>query len=134
MLMPDIEDDQEDCETIPLFLDIERGNQRAIERYLAQGGDAEARNEEGQTLLAAAALYSWPKIVRLLLEHSAGPNARDNAGRTPLHHAATHSIDSVKLLLAAGADATARDNQAKSVLGEWSYRADQILRVHGAVE
>jgi hypothetical protein len=32
----------------------------------------------------------------------------------------------------AGADAKARNNEDKSVLGEWSYRADQILRAHGA--
>jgi hypothetical protein len=44
------------------------------------------------------------------------------------------SVDSVKLLLSAGADATARDNDGKSVIGEWSYRADQILRAHGANE
>jgi len=36
--------------------------------------------------------------------------------------------------LAAGADAKARDHQGKSVLAEWSYRADQILRAHGAEE
>jgi ankyrin repeat protein len=104
----------------------------AIERYLAQGGDVELRNEQGHTLLMAAAWHQWPKIVRLLLSYSADPNARDKTGKTPLHHAAMSSIDSVKLLLAAGADATARDNQGKSVLGEWSYRADQILRAHGA--
>jgi hypothetical protein len=134
MLVCNICDEEEERETLPPFQAIEWGNRRAIERYLAQGGDAEARNAGGQTLLAAAAIYSWPKIVCLLLEHSANPNARDHAGRTPLHHAATHSIDSVKLLLAAGADARARDNQARSVLGEWSYRADQILRAHGAAE
>ena len=94
----------------------------------------EARNARGQTLLAAAAMYSWPKIARLLLERSADPNARDAQGRTPLHHAATASIDSVKLLLAAGADAKARDRHGKSVLAEWSYRADDVLRAHGAVE
>ena len=82
----------------------------------------------------AAAWHQWPKIVRLLLNHSADPNARDKKGQTPLHHAAVSSLDSVKLLLSAGADATARDNEGKSVLGEWSYRADQILRAHGAKE
>jgi hypothetical protein len=51
-----------------------------------------------------------------------------------LHDAACHSVDSVKSLLAVGANAKARDNQGKSVLAEWSYRADQILRAHGAEE
>ncbi len=105
-----------------------------IERFLAEGGSVDTRNVEGRTLLMAAAIYSWPKIVRLLLEHSADPNARDNQGRTPLHHAATSSLDSVKLLLVAGANAKARDTEGKSVLGAWWYRLDQILRAHGAEE
>ena len=53
----------------------------------------------------AAAIYRWPKLVRLFLDHSANVNARDKSGQTSLHHAAVHSLDSVKLLLAAGADA-----------------------------
>jgi hypothetical protein len=134
MLVYDICAYEEERETLPLFQTIQRGAITAIEQYLANGGDIEARNEQGHTLLMAAAWHQWPKIVRLLLEHCANPNARDHLGKTPLHHAAVSSVDSVKLLLAAGADATARDSEGKSVLGEWSYRADQILRAHGATE
>jgi hypothetical protein len=124
----------EECETIPIFLSIENGRLRAVEQFLSQGGDVETRNADGKTLIAAAAWYSWPKIVRLLLEHSADPNAPDLKGRTPLHHAAGASYDSMKLILAAGADATVRDLEGNSVLAGWSYRADQILRAHGAAE
>jgi ankyrin repeat protein len=135
MLQYDIKnDDEEERETIPIFQAIERGNRRAVEQFLAEGGAAESRNAAGQTLLMAAAIYSWPKIVRLLLEKAADPNARDEHGKTPLHHAATHSLDSTKLLLAAGADVKARDREGKSVLGEWSYRLDQLLRAHVAEE
>lgn len=134
MLVYDVCAYEEERETLPLFQAIQRGAITAIEQYLVQGGDVEAHNEQGHTLLMAASIYRWPKLVRLLLEHSANPNSRDKNGQTPLHHAAVHSLDSVKLILAAGADATARDNEGKSVLGEWCYRADQILRAHGAKE
>lgn len=132
MLVYDVCAYEEERETLPLFQAIQRGAITSVEQYLSQGGDVEARNERGNTLLMAAAWHQWPKIVRLLLKHRANPNACDSQGRTPLHHAALSSVDSVKLLLTAGADATARDNEGKSVLGDWSYRADQILRAHGA--
>ena len=128
MLVYDVCAYEEERETLPLFQAVERGAITTVEQYLALGGNVDARNEHGHTLLMAAAWHQWPRIVRLLLNHSADPNARDNSGKTPLHHAAVSSVDSVKLLLAAGADATARDHKGRGVLGEWSYRADQILR------
>jgi Ankyrin repeats (3 copies)/SMI1-KNR4 cell-wall len=134
MLVYDVTAYEGKPESLPLFQAIQNGNFRTVQQYLANGGDAESRNAEGRTLLMAAVIHSWPRIVKLLLDHGADLNARDNKGQTPLHHAACHSIDSVKLLLAAGADAKARDHEGKGVLAEWSYRADQILRAHGAEE
>jgi SMI1-KNR4 cell-wall/Ankyrin repeats (3 copies) len=134
MLQVDLDYEEPDYESIPVFQAIEYGNRRAIEEFLAQGGDKESRNAEGLTLLAAATKYSWPKIVQLLVDHSADLNAPDQRGRTPLHHAANHSYDSVKLLVAAGADVKARDHEGRSVLAQWSYRVDQYLRARGAEE
>src|SRR5262249_51931349 len=134
MLVFDVCSDERELETRPVFHAIEQGRIGAITRYLQQGGDVEARNVDGKTLLAAAASYSWPQIVQLLLEHSADPNSRDQQGRTPLHHAATYSADSVKLLLAAGADPKVRDKTGQSVIGHCCYRCDEIMRRQGAEE
>ncbi len=132
MLIYDVTSYEGEPETLPLFQAIQDGSFRTVQQYLANGGDVEAHNAEGRTILMAAVIYSWPPIVKLLLGHAADPNAHDNNGQTPLHHAACHSIDSVKLLLAARADAKARDRDGRGVLAECSYRADQILRSHGA--
>jgi hypothetical protein len=82
MLVYDVCAYEGERETLPLFQAVERGAITAVEQYLALGGDVDARNEHGHTLLTAAAWHQWPKIVRLLLNHSADPNARDNAGKT----------------------------------------------------
>ena len=62
-------DDEEERETIPVFQAIDRGNLRAVEQFLADGGGVESRNATGPDSAGmAAAIYSWPKIVRLLLQ------------------------------------------------------------------
>ena len=88
MLVYDVTAYDGEPEALPLFLAIQQGNFRTVERYLADGGEVDARNANGRTLLMAAAIYSWPRMVRLLLEHKADIASRDAKGQTPLHHAA----------------------------------------------
>jgi len=57
------------------------------------------------------------EVARLLLEHSADVNARDDDGWTPLHFAAYNDhVDVAELLLRHGADAGARDNEGLTPL------------------
>jgi hypothetical protein len=63
-----------------------------------------------------------PQVVRLLLEHGANPNTRDNKCRTPLHHASSSSgelsrplrLEIARILLAHGADVDAKDDEGRT--------------------
>lgn len=50
-----------------------------------------------------------PKLVKLLLDHGANPNARNLNGTTPLMDASKHLRSAVDMLIASGADVEAKD-------------------------
>ena len=83
--------------------------------------DANVADETLRTLLHLAAAgipdLSSPEIITLLLDAGAAINAADKAGDTPLHLAAAHVriqiTETVKLLLARGADNYVSDTTCK---------------------
>jgi uncharacterized protein len=93
------------------------------------------RDESGETPLHHALVGSEPDrsaLVKLLLDHGANPNARTvpgviscnflrdarTRGETPIHRAAAYSSEeTIKLLVAAGADRTLRDANGDSPVG-----------------
>lgn len=105
------------------------------------------RDESGETPLHHALAKSEPDrtpLVKLLLDHGADPNARTKPGipssnfwrdtrtrgETPLHRAAAFSPpETIKLLLAVGADRALRDVNGDSPLGwaSWHLRDRPII-------
>jgi ankyrin repeat protein len=82
-------------------------------------------------------------IARVLLEHGAEPNAKDNAGQIPLHALLYYAdldedkrYDSVQLLLEHGANVNAQDKDHTTplllALKWWLYGIARVLLEHGA--
>ena len=88
------------------------------------GANLEATEKYGSRPLHCAASHGDAKLVSLLVEAGANVNAADGYGATALHSAATEGggghekarTDCVKVLLAAGADVDARNNDGRTPL------------------
>ena len=82
--------------------------------WAATDADVNARSEDGQTPLQAAARFcTTQEVVTALVEADADPNARTGEGLTPLHCAAGSSAipGIVTVLVHAGAGPDARDKK-----------------------
>ena len=124
------------------------GNVEFVRLLLEAGADVNARLADGGTSLHAAALNNRKEIVRALLDKGAKPNVANSLGQTPLMLACTCAGTSemcrarpeiVKMLIAAGADASAKDTGGRTASGYVSggtkaerEEVQQILRDAGA--
>ena len=93
------------------------GDLTVVKQALADGTDANTKDQQGSTLLILTSLMGHTKVVGLLLEHSADVNAKSQDGGTALHAAAfLGHAETVKLLLEKGADTSIRNNQGATVI------------------
>lgn len=104
-----------------------RGHKKSVNILLERLSDLDSKelvchgDDQGRTALHLAAGYGSKSVVRQLLKHESNPNKVDKEGWTALHFAARGTNDSgkyrkvVKLLLEAGADATACDHNGSLV-------------------
>jgi hypothetical protein len=93
-------------------------------------GNETGRVQGGPTVLHRAVRTGNSKVVRLLLEHRADCNSRDNSGLTPLLCATIEGHEEVlELLLSRGADIKRVDNSGQSAL-HWAvlHNRHRILR------
>ena len=107
------------CKDWNTYSFFSEANEADVSRCLREGASVNARDEDGDTPLHNAAIYSKnPAVITALLNAGADVNARDKDGDTPLHTAVYYTKNPavVTALLNAGADVTARNKRGKTPL------------------
>ncbi|KAK2764529.1 Transient receptor putative cation channel sub A member 1 [Arachnomyces sp. PD_36] len=89
----------------PIMIAAQASQRPIVDFLLSQGADTTIQKEPGRTLLHTASSLGFPReIETLLTSHPDAINSLDRWGNAPLHLAcASKSIDSMKVLLDAGA-------------------------------
>ena len=91
-----------------------------VAEYLVKAGanvNSKSNNRLKVAPIQSAAAGRHRKIVKLLLEHGADPNIREQGGNTPLHAAAENGDEeTIRILLYGGADQTLANHDGKSAL------------------
>ena len=88
---------------------------------IEKGADLQAKSLLGRTVLMYA--YKYPKIMKQLLKHKMDIDldAQDVDGKTVLMLSGYASLETMKLLLDAGADPNVVDNKGWTVLMQVAY-------------
>jgi ankyrin repeat protein len=88
-----------------------------VAEYLVKAGapiNSPSRNDLKAAPIQSAAAAGHVKIVKLLLEHQADPNVREQGDYTPLHTAAQNGDEEmIRVLLFAGADPNVKSADGK---------------------
>ena len=97
---------------------VKKGDIRTVAAFLSGGGHVNARCGQGKwkntTMLYNAAGQGNTALVRMLLQRSADPDLKGDDGSTALYQASRQHLETVNLLLGAGASV----NLAESAAGE----------------
>ncbi|KAI8514586.1 Unconventional myosin-XVI [Branchiostoma belcheri] len=121
---------------------VEEGDVQTVRRGLLAGRDVNQRFTwrwpwDNRTALHVASVNGKTGVVKLLIQHGADVEARNEADRTALHWASGQGQTGVvKLLIQHGADLEARDNDDRTAL-HWASRNGytrivELLIQHGA--
>lgn len=96
-----------------VFEAVRRNDSSYAERYLKLGGDPNAVDRHGETLLyIATGPHGGMEVLSLLIDYKADPN---QGTYTPLMNAASWGwLDGVKILISAGADPLLTNSEGKT--------------------
>jgi ankyrin repeat protein len=124
----------------PLMESIEYGMPEVTKFLVDRGANVRLITPSGQTMLTLAMEgRSTKKLLRLLIEKGADPNAQDSFGETPLYILVSEGdLNSIKTLLEYGVDVNISEKNGITPLmkAKMTGRTDiaEYLRQHGAKE
>ena len=127
---PDKAEETRKLQEHALMVHAYKGEADAIKALLAQGVDANARDERGGTALMQASIANKADAVKLLLEHGAEVNAQSDGGNTALIAAAGKGhADILRILLDAGADPLIMNkaNETAAVKAAFSAHSECVV-------
>ena len=91
-----------------------------VKTLLELGADASVGDENGYTVVHAAAFQGRPKVMQVLVKHGLDPNDMHADGFAPIHRACwgdkSHHTKTIEVLLKAGVSPLARTNKGKTPL------------------
>lgn len=124
----------------PLLKAIKGKHSEVIKALLEAGADVNAITKSGKSALDVAVTWEEPSVLEVLLAHTGiNVNAADSGGNTALMTAAkAGKLTALKMLLAAGADASIKNKRGQTALGlaRSCNRAEaaELLAAAGAAE
>ncbi|CAG5135918.1 unnamed protein product [Candidula unifasciata] len=96
-------------------LTTERQMLADIKEIVAKGGDLEARDALGATMLHVAAANGYMEVAEFLLDHHVSVDSRDNESWQPIHAAAYWGqLEILELLVQNGADLDAKTKNGET--------------------
>jgi cytohesin len=127
-----------------LWSSVASGHPGMVALALTHYGNVNSKGEDGTPLLSQAAgsyvdddapgvaSFDSAKVVEILIDAGADPNARDEDGKTPIFEANDAAVTAA--LLRRGADPNARDNAGQTALFDRYFAEAKIVLVASGVD
>ncbi|KAK3314434.1 ankyrin repeat-containing domain protein [Apodospora peruviana] len=104
-----------------------------VELLISHGADVNAKGGLLGYALNAAAFDSDPAIIDILVENGARKDVKDDFGRTPVHLAANHNLETFQKVVDIGCDVDVTDVTGRTTL-MWAAQPGQVKVVKKILE
>jgi ankyrin repeat protein len=119
ILTPEVLKSTDGSGNTPLHYVAEWKNDRAVSLIVELGGNANAKNANGETALFNAVKVNSPTTIQLLVKNGTAKDGWDSFGNTPLHTSVYwDASEAATCLIRLGVDINAKNSAGRTALGE----------------